>query len=85
MLHYAKQNGLHVDCLDIHTDVINGRWDLISTCMAFHWFDQEQVINTYKTLSESKATAGFAMFILKPFQPHLEVKVTQLSFTRILI
>jgi len=34
---------------------LNAKFNFLSTCMAFHWFDQEQVIMAYKAVSEDGA------------------------------
>ncbi len=55
MLSIARQRGLNVHRAD-YTDLASfGRFDLISTCMAFHWFDAETAIASYKAASSQNS------------------------------
>lgn len=55
MLAVARRKGLMAHQMD-YSDIGNlGRFDLISTCMAFHWFDGKTAINAYKNASNSGA------------------------------
>jgi SAM-dependent methyltransferase len=55
MLYYAVQKGLKVIKLS-YTDLPGqGKYDLLSTCMAFHWFDPVKAIEIYKHISVNKA------------------------------
>jgi SAM-dependent methyltransferase len=55
MINAARQRGLNVHRAD-YTDLASyGHFDLISTCMAFHWFDAESAISSYKSASKQGA------------------------------
>ncbi|RUR40835.1 class I SAM-dependent methyltransferase [Vreelandella populi] len=55
MLAIAQKRGLSVRKAD-YTDLPQqGRFDLISTCMAFHWFDDTRAIASYKAASNPGA------------------------------
>jgi SAM-dependent methyltransferase len=55
MLEIAAERGLHVR-LGSFTDARElGPFDLISTCMAFHWFELNSAISAYKRLSADGA------------------------------
>ena len=51
MLRFARRRGLHVRRADYTEAAALGTFDLISTCMAFHWFDAEAAISSYKAAS----------------------------------
>lgn len=55
MLDIARQNGLNVLNGDYSNLQAHGKFDLISTCMAFHWFDAEAAISSYKAASNQDA------------------------------
>ncbi len=55
MLNAARQRGLNVHRADYIDLAPYGRFDLISTCMAFHWFDAEAAIASYKAASNQDA------------------------------
>ncbi|MEM8531619.1 MAG: class I SAM-dependent methyltransferase [Chloroflexota bacterium] len=55
MLAVARRKGLTTHQIDYAHIASLGRFDLISTCMAFHWFDGETAINTYKNASNPGA------------------------------
>jgi SAM-dependent methyltransferase len=55
MLNFAKTKGLstyHLDYCDLSS---LGKFDLLSTCMGFHWFDPVQAIASYKSASNNGA------------------------------
>ncbi|WP_447957726.1 class I SAM-dependent methyltransferase [Vreelandella sp. EE7] len=51
MLAIAKRRGLTVRKADYTELPQHGRFDLISTCMAFHWFDGPRALDAYKAAS----------------------------------
>ncbi|WP_447895754.1 class I SAM-dependent DNA methyltransferase [Vreelandella sp. GE22] len=51
MLAIAKRRGLTVKKADYTELPQLGRFDLISTCMAFHWFDGPRALEAYKAAS----------------------------------
>ena len=55
MLRYAKHKGLTVKRASYEDLTENGEYDLVSTCMAFHWFDRTKAIETYKQISAREA------------------------------
>lgn len=55
MLNFARARGLDVRCLTIDELDDEFQFDLISTCMAFHWFDAEKALRIYKQISTSNA------------------------------
>lgn len=55
MLAVAKDRGLTVQKADYSELPQHGRFDLISTCMAFHWFEAETAIESYKSASNKDA------------------------------
>lgn len=55
MLNIARQHGLNVHKADYTELMPFGRFDLISTCMAFHWFDSDAAIDSYKAASSQDA------------------------------
>jgi len=55
MLDYARAKGLQVECCDVLSMEEYNKFDLITTCMAFHWFDQEQATKKYKAISRPNA------------------------------
>lgn len=55
MLNAARMCGLTVHRADYTELAVHGRFDLISTCMAFHWFDAEAAISSYKAASNQDA------------------------------
>lgn len=55
MLMRAKQRGIQAFQMS-YTDMPDlGRFDLITTCMAFHWFQKELALNAYKQSSTKGA------------------------------
>lgn len=52
MLEYARARGLPVLCCDVLSIDESRKFDLITTCMAFHWFDQDKTTQKYKTISQ---------------------------------
>ncbi|MBZ5488366.1 class I SAM-dependent methyltransferase [Halomonas aquamarina] len=55
MLIIAQQRGLSVSKADYTELPQQGRFDLISTCMAFHWFDGVRAVAAYKAASHPGA------------------------------
>ncbi|MGP9687010.1 MULTISPECIES: class I SAM-dependent methyltransferase [unclassified Halomonas] len=55
MLAIARKRGLCVRRADYTELSKQGRFDLISTCMAFHWLDGAQAIAAYKAASNRGA------------------------------
>ncbi|NOK58249.1 MAG: class I SAM-dependent methyltransferase [Chloroflexi bacterium AL-W] len=55
MLTVARRKGLMTHQMDYSNIGNLGKFDLISTCMAFHWFDGETAINAYKNASNPGA------------------------------
>lgn len=55
MLAIARKRGLSVRKADYTELPQHGRFDLISTCMAFHWFDGPRAVAAYKTASNPGA------------------------------
>ncbi len=55
MLDFARRQGFNVAKADYSALAQYGRFDLISTCMAFHWFDSEKAIASYKAASNHSA------------------------------
>lgn len=55
MLAVARAKGLSVTQLDYGLLPALGKFDLISTCMAFHWFNRATAIRAYKNASHSNA------------------------------
>ena len=55
MLEYARAKGLLVECCDVLSMDEGRKFDLITTCMAFHWFDQEKAVKKYKAISQPNA------------------------------
>ena len=55
MLSMARKKGINVARADYSELPSFGRFDLISTCMAFHWFDSETAISSYKAASRQDA------------------------------
>lgn len=55
MLGMARKRGLSVRKADYTELPEQGRFDLISTCMAFHWFDSAQALAAYKAASNPGA------------------------------
>lgn len=55
MLEIARAKGLRVR-QGAYTDVGECSYDLISTCMAFHWFEPSEAIKAYKRASADTAT-----------------------------
>ncbi|MGP9498815.1 class I SAM-dependent methyltransferase [Halomonas sp. AOP43-D1-4] len=55
MLAIAHKRGLSVRKADYSDLPQQGRFDLISTCMAFHWFDGARAIASYKAASSPGA------------------------------
>lgn len=55
MLAQAKAKQLDVHCLPYQQASTLGRFHLITTAMAFHWFDRNEAIRAYKNASEPGA------------------------------
>ncbi|MFI0474047.1 class I SAM-dependent DNA methyltransferase [Halomonas sp. HMF6819] len=55
MLNIAQERGFAVRKADYTALAELGRFDLISTCMAFHWFDVAQAVAVYKAASQPGA------------------------------
>lgn len=55
MLDFAENAGLNVHLGTFNLLESLGKFDLLSTCMAFHWFDPEEAIRVYKTVSNPGA------------------------------
>ncbi|EAR09991.1 class I SAM-dependent methyltransferase [Reinekea blandensis] len=55
MLAQARAQNLTVHCLPYQQASSLGRFQLITTCMAFHWFDRDEAIEAYKQASEPGA------------------------------
>lgn len=55
MLEIACNNNLNVTTGSYENIKSENTYDLISTCMAFHWFDQELAIKCYKRISQKNA------------------------------
>lgn len=55
MLFYAKEKGLNVMKSGYDFIPIDGKCDLITTCMAFHWFDTGKAISEFKRISTDNA------------------------------
>ena len=55
MLDFAKQKGIDTIRAEIPNFTPNERFDLISSCMAFHWLPPEETLEFVKQISESKA------------------------------
>ncbi len=51
MLEIARSRGLKVEQADYLSLANYGQFDLISTCMAFHWFDSAKAFASYKQAS----------------------------------
>jgi SAM-dependent methyltransferase len=56
MLAYANAKGLHTHRTSFDAFQSAQTFDLISTCMAFHWFDPAIAIRSYKALSSPDST-----------------------------
>jgi SAM-dependent methyltransferase len=56
MLGYARKEGLTAHLGEYEILPTLGTFDLISTCMAFHWFETERAIEIYKQCSRPGAT-----------------------------
>jgi SAM-dependent methyltransferase len=55
MLKFAEKKGLHT-LLSSYEDIeVPYKFDLITTCMAFHWFDPAIAVEKFKSLSEDGA------------------------------
>ncbi|MDN3649539.1 class I SAM-dependent methyltransferase [Reinekea marina] len=55
MLNKARAKGLEVNQLGYEAAHTLGQFDLITTCMAFHWFDFEQAVQAYKQASSDSS------------------------------
>ena len=55
MLWFAENAGLNVRLGSFKLLESLGKFDLISTCMAFHWFEPADAIRVYKTVSKPGA------------------------------
>lgn len=55
MLEHARAKGLQIECCDVLSMDEGRKFDLITTCMAFHWFDQEKAVRKYKAISQPNA------------------------------
>ncbi len=55
MLRVAVARGVSVHCADYAELPTFGHFDLISTCMAFHWFDPAIAVPAYKAASKQDA------------------------------
>ena len=55
MLKYARDKNLEVQNLSYNELKQVNEFDLISTCMAFHWFDPEEALQVFKTISTEGA------------------------------
>jgi SAM-dependent methyltransferase len=55
MLNYARAKGLQVEWCDVLSVAEDKKFDLLTTCMAFHWFDQKGAIEKYKAISQPEA------------------------------
>ena len=55
MLALARARNLTVHCLPYQQAATLGRFQLLTTCMAFHWFDRDEAIQAYKQASEPGA------------------------------
>lgn len=55
MLKYANEKSISTALMSYQHAFELGKFDLISTCMAFHWFDLEEAIEAYKAASQNGA------------------------------
>lgn len=55
MLGHARKKGLKVEEKGFEDLSEVGAFDLITTCMAFHWFDPEKAVQVYKRVSRPGA------------------------------
>lgn len=55
MLSKAKEKGLNVKLMGYEDAHDLGQFDLITTCMAFHWFDFDEALKAYKHASADGA------------------------------
>ena len=55
MLEKAAEKGLDTKKFSYENIHLLGKFDLISTCMAFHWFDENTAIESYKRASNKGA------------------------------
>lgn len=55
MLSHARSKGLECVQSSVESFQTTEKFDLITCCMAFHWFDQEKAISAMKSLSNSNA------------------------------
>lgn len=55
MLSMANEKGLSVKQIGYEQAHEVGSFDLITTCMAFHWFDFNEALNAYKSASANNA------------------------------
>jgi ubiquinone/menaquinone biosynthesis C-methylase UbiE len=55
MLKYAKNKGINVRNISYEEIPEQNHYDLINTCMAFHWFDMTTAISTFKRISTNHA------------------------------
>jgi len=62
MLKMAERKGLSVKQLGYEKAHELGEFDLITTCMAFHWFDFEEALKAYK-----QASSGNAIWLIYNF------------------
>ena len=51
MLKYARKRGLNVENFQYDQVKTNLKFDLLTTCMAFHWFDTNKAISEFKRIS----------------------------------
>jgi len=65
MLAKAQEKGLSIENISYETLHELGKFDLISTCMAFHWFNEHRAIKSYKLASNNGAIWLVYNFVFK--------------------
>ena len=63
MLAIARKRGLCARRADYTELSKQGRFDLISTCMAFHWLDGAQAIAAYRAASNRRGLSGLSIIL----------------------
>jgi len=65
MLGKAKEKGLRIENISYEKLHKLGKFDFISTCMAFHWFKEHRAIKSYKLASNNGAIWLVYNFLFK--------------------